>query len=203
MARTRSDSSNGFWSTTASGSSARIVEISPLMKTCGTNPVRSISATAATPLPSPNRASTIIRSGLDRTAAATAPASVASIAQTSWPIPAKCRPIAWRLWRHHPRRGRGVFSLGSPPAPPRSPRPRYDVQFRAARLAWPMWNADRNRALSHELFRSVTAVLRPGLAAPECLFGRSKDGARMFLDVCPRRLHGRSPNFSNREADPT
>lgn len=66
--------------------SALTCETSLLTKRCGTGPVRRISSTAEMPLPSPNRPSTIISSGLYRAAAVTASASVASIAHTSWPI---------------------------------------------------------------------------------------------------------------------
>ena len=68
------------------GRAAASLRGSPLTNTCGTNPARRMAATAEAPLPSMRCASTIIRSGLHRTAAATAPASVASIAQTSCPI---------------------------------------------------------------------------------------------------------------------
>ena len=44
---------------------------------------RVIVSTASTPLPRPNCASTIIKSGLQRAAAATAPSSVASMPQTT------------------------------------------------------------------------------------------------------------------------
>ena len=64
MARASSGSRKGFSSHPASGLSALIFLTLPLVNRCETNPVRSILSTAETPLPSPNHASTIIRSGL-------------------------------------------------------------------------------------------------------------------------------------------
>src|SRR5579864_7708084 len=59
------------------------------MNTCAIALVRNIASTAEIPLPWPKPASTIIRSGLQSAAAITASRSVATIAQTSWPMPAR------------------------------------------------------------------------------------------------------------------
>src|ERR1044071_7357244 len=59
------------------------------MNTCASGLSRQISSTAETPLPWPNPASTIIRSGPQWAAAATASLSVAAVAQTTWPMPAR------------------------------------------------------------------------------------------------------------------
>src|SRR6185437_15700893 len=50
MAPWRSISRKGFRITIEPGLNACTVEVSPLMNTCGTHPVRSISSTAETPL---------------------------------------------------------------------------------------------------------------------------------------------------------
>lgn len=72
----------------APGFCFRTLSASPLINTCARGPARSICSTAERPLPRPNPASTIIRSGLWRCAASTASASVAAVAQISCPMSA-------------------------------------------------------------------------------------------------------------------
>ena len=60
---------------------------SPVTTTCGTNFIRTISLTAATPLASFSPTSTIIKSGRQCEAAATALATLLSTAQTV------CKPL--------------------------------------------------------------------------------------------------------------
>ena len=69
MARAKSRSRKGFCSTIAPGLTACNDAASPLANTCGTNPVRRITSTADTAVPSCNAASTIIKSGLHSVAA--------------------------------------------------------------------------------------------------------------------------------------